>query len=122
MRRLALLLFISACAGSDDLDRLLAQATVECGTLEYRLDGACPDAATALQCFNSAAQPHIEVVYSTIEGDPIYEHFFIDTNGPVLITDTREDDFGPQEITRAECAAVEILESEVGCAQLRCVE
>ena len=123
MRRLALLLLFPACNGSDDLDRLLSQATVDCGTLEYRNDvETCPDAAAAIACFNSAAKPHIAVVLTTVEGDPIYEHFFIDNAAPVLIRDTREDDFGAQELTRTSCASVELDEYDVGCARLRCRE
>ena len=121
MRRLAFLLLLPACAGSDDLDRLLSQATVDCGTLEYRNDNTCPDAAAALECFNSAAQPHVEVAFTTVEGDPIYEHFFIDNAAPVLIRDTREDNFGAKELTRTTCASVELSEFD-GCAQLRCAE
>jgi hypothetical protein len=126
MKRLAcLLLLAAACAGNSDadLDRLLSQATVDCGTLEYSNFGdSCPDAAAAIACFNSATQPHVEVVFTTIEGDPIYEHFFIDAEAPVLIRDTREDDFGAQEITRTTCASVELDEFESGCARLRCAE
>ena len=125
MHRFAfVLLALAACSSdSEELDRLLSQATVECGTLTYdNFEDTCPDAAAAFQCFDAAAQPHVEVVLTTIEGDPIYEHFFIENGDAILIRDTREDDFGAKQITRTTCSAVELVEAEAGCARLRCVE
>ena len=126
MRTTSLLIFIlAACGGGisasdDELDRLLDDVEIECGTLEFGFGRGCPDTTAALQCFDGAsAAPHITQVFTTDEGDPIFEHFFVEDGNIVLVRDTREDDFGPQEITRTSCAAVS--ESETGDACLRIV-
>lgn len=94
----------------------------ECGTLDYGdTSSTCPAVQAAMACFDGAAQPHVEQVRITIEGDPIYEHFFIDNGVPVMIRDTRDDAFGLQEVTRTECSDVQILEADA-CSFIICAE
>jgi hypothetical protein len=125
MRTSLLFSILAACGGGSDgeLDRLLDDVEIECGTLELgNTPQACPDTAAALQCFDEAnTAPHITQIFISDEGDPIFEHFFVEDGSIVLVRDTREDDFGPQEITRTTCAA--LVESEVtgnGCTHLIC--
>src|SRR5262245_55438205 len=98
---------------------------VDCGTLLFdNVQEQCPDTAAALDCFDRSPRPHIEQVFISVEGDPIYEHFFADSERAILIRDTRADAWGPQEVTRSECAGgiAESAPTVSGCLHVVCSE
>jgi hypothetical protein len=128
MRLASTILILAACGGggtdpeADELEQLLLASTTDCGTLEYpNSPTTCPEVYEAIACFDGAAQPHIEQVRITVEGDPIYEHFFIDNGVPVLIRDTRADQFGAKQVTRTACSEVRVLEADA-CSFIVCDE
>lgn len=126
MRSLTITFLVFAgCGGTsateDDLERLLSNVTTDCGSVEITNSGSCDDdTAAVLACLGEADRPHALQVLTTVEGDEIYEHFFVEDDGTiVLLRDTRQDAFGSQEVSRIECSIVELAES-ASCARLSC--
>lgn len=110
----------------DELELLRAETQAECGTLKFAYGiETCPDTSAALSCFTSSARPHIVQQRTTIEGDPIYEHYFGDDSGRVIaLHDARADHYGSQRISRIGCSRglTELDLGEGQCAQIVCAE
>jgi hypothetical protein len=114
MRRILLLpavLALAACSPDDT--RQAAEpprpATVDCGTFDLKLSGENPGAAgRCLIDAVTARQPaRLEIIRNTDEGDPISTTYQSAGDGRVeIVTDTRQDRFGPQRITRTTCTAI----------------
>lgn len=86
----------------------------DCGDLEITLDcneGAAP--AAPAKCFLdgfAACEPvRVDLTSSTVEGDPIYSTYLVVPSGKTChveaFVDTRQDAFGPKEITRSSCGS-----------------
>ncbi|MCO8269847.1 DUF4362 domain-containing protein [Actinoplanes sp. TRM 88003] len=82
------------------------QGALDCGTFVLGQGEKLPD--TAARCFVDAAQAghraRLAVTRPTVEGDPIPVTYTSGTDGRTeVITDSRQDGFGPKEITRQTC-------------------
>ena len=82
-----------------------AVAEADCGSHVVQFEGL-PDAAIA--CFLDAVcakrRARLAVTRSTVEGDPIHILYVADATGTVqMTTDSRQDTFGAQEVTRQTC-------------------
>ncbi len=105
--------------GASELERQIAASQNDCGELVFDNAG-CPSAAAALACFETSTQPRVVQVVTTIEGDPIYEHFFMDAGQIIAIRDTRADDWGPKTVTSQTCGALSLSGAADTCQLLRC--
>jgi hypothetical protein len=116
---LAQLLFclfpVVSCAGSSDmsLDERLERAPVDCGTLMLTLspDVCPPQAGASIACFQKALDQktvgaHLGVGAPSDEGDQLFTHLFVEPAGVSSLFDTRNDNWGPKQVTMASCSAV----------------
>lgn len=134
---LPLSLLFAACSGEtvDDLiaDQIDASTLTykNCGSVDLTLEqcGATPAEPPAeLRCFTDGldqCQPvHVTITQHTVEGDPIVTGYVVvpeeGSCSATVITDTREDQFGAQEITTERCTTFDVVESCVGFAASDC--
>ncbi|MCY1145589.1 hypothetical protein OWR29_46945 [Actinoplanes sp. Pm04-4] len=81
-------------------------ARLDCGTFTLGQADTLP--GSAARCFIDAASAghpaRLKVTSPTVEGDPIPVTYTAGADGRTeVITDTRQDGFGPQQITRQTC-------------------
>ena len=81
-------------------------AALDCGTFVLGQGDTLPDSAA--RCFIDAAQAghpaRLKVTRPTVEGDPIPVTYTAGTDGRTeVVTDSRQDGFGPKEVTRQTC-------------------
>jgi hypothetical protein len=121
---------VVSCAGSSDmsLDERLESAPVDCGTLTLTVSpGVCPAQASAsIACFQNAVDQktvgaHLGVSAPSDEGDQLFTHLFVEPAGVSSLFDTRNDNWGPKQVTIASCSAVRYigqcgLPVAIGCA------
>jgi hypothetical protein len=79
---------------------------LDCGTFTLGQADTLPDSAA--RCFIDAASAghpaRLKVTSPTVEGDPIPVTYTAGADGRTeVITDTRQDGFGPRQITRQTC-------------------
>ena len=114
MRRLllpvALLGFAAACdspdAGPPDPASSPAAAVVDCGTFDRKQrEGFPAEGSGCLIDANKARKPaYLKVTMPSTEGDPITTIYNSGVDGKVeVITDTRQDKYGPKQVTRETC-------------------
>jgi hypothetical protein len=83
-----------------------ATAVTDCGTFTLGQGDRLPD--TAVDCLREAVRDRrrarLEMTAPTTEGDPIRSTYLSDASGRVeVVTDTRQDRFGPRTIQRQTC-------------------
>ena len=91
----------SAAAGSSS-----AAAVTDCGTFELGQGDGMPEAATRclVEAVRDGSPARLQVTRPTTEGDPIPVTYTAGADGRVeVLTDSRQDKFGPQTITRQFC-------------------
>jgi hypothetical protein len=119
---LAQLLFclfpVISCAGGSEmsLDERLESAPVDCGTLTLNLltDVCPPQAGASVACFQNAVDQktvgaHLGVSAPSDEGDQLFTHLFVEPAGVSSLFDTRNDNWGPNQVTTARCNAVRCI-------------
>jgi hypothetical protein len=97
-----------------------SSAVVDCGTFNLSQGEGLPD--SAFRCFIEAVQARrparLKETRPTIEGDPIPVTYVATADGRVQVTtDTRQDHFGNQGITRKTCTGPTAAEGWLRFAQ-----
>ncbi|GLY93410.1 DUF4362 domain-containing protein [Actinoplanes sp. NBRC 103695] len=107
---LALLGFAAACdspdAGPPVAAPSPAAAVVDCGTFDRKQrEGFPAEGSSCLIEANKARKPaFLKVTMPSTEGDPIITTYHSGVDGKVeVISDTRQDNFGPKQVTRETC-------------------
>ncbi|MFF5291129.1 DUF4362 domain-containing protein [Paractinoplanes globisporus] len=83
-----------------------APGPVDCGTFVLGQGEKLPAGTTSclLDAARAGRPAQLRVTRPTTEGDPIPFTYTVRTDGKIeLVTDTRQDKFGPQRITRDIC-------------------
>nr|WP_221379614.1 hypothetical protein [Actinoplanes polyasparticus] len=88
-------------------------AALDCGTFVLGQGDKPPESAT--RCFVDAAQAghpaRLKVTRPTVEGDPIPVTYTAGADGRTeVLTDSRQDGFGPKQITREICQGPSVAE------------
>lgn len=121
MRRIllpvALLGLAAACDSPDATPPAAAPspaAVVDCGTFDQKQGEGYP--AEGGKCLIDAdkagKQARLQLTMPTTEGDPIIERYTTDGSGTVeIVSDARQDRFGPQQITRTTCTGIKPLKN-----------
>jgi hypothetical protein len=102
-------LLLTACTSGDVTAAPTATGTatvIDCGTFKLGQGEQPPEAA--IRCFVDAVQgrrpAQLKETRPTIEGDPIHFTYRTDATGRVeIVTDSREDSYGNQTVTRQIC-------------------
>ncbi|MEV6630715.1 DUF4362 domain-containing protein [Actinoplanes sp. NPDC051470] len=130
MRRVLILavpLALAACA-PDDMPRTeqpvpVTSLVVSCGTFDLKLTDPLP--ATAARCLTESVAEgrpaRLQISSNTDEGDPIITTYSSGPDGRVeVVTDTRQDKFGPRRVTVETCTGITAKERSfdvTGCTE-----
>jgi hypothetical protein len=118
---------LAACTGPDASSEgasarapASSAAVTDCGTFNLSQGEGLPD--SAIRCFIEAVQARhparLEETRPTIEGDPIPVTYIADADGRVEVTtDSRQDSFGSQIITRHTCTGPTAAPGRLSFAQ-----
>lgn len=114
-------LLAGAAACSSDGQATTAEpsstGTASCGTYELVGGTAVPDEAWACLRHGEATGAELVVSRPTTEGDPIVTRYRVgpDVVGVEVVVDTTADRFGPQQVSRADCAGFDAAHELLGC-------
>ncbi|MCO4746604.1 MAG: hypothetical protein KC912_17550 [Proteobacteria bacterium] len=90
----------------------------QCGD-DYETEEALAVGACLQEAYDTCTATEATLIRPTVEGDPITWTFFVVPAGEgcdvVRFTDTTQDAFGPNEMTRERCAGVVVGDAEETC-------